>query len=249
MSKKSLLLASATLAFAALASGETVVAQGTGVQAVAPIQGYSCMQLARDAAHLTDASAVPLMLSAPSPDAASLGVAPYVVIARTPERVVNGYAETLWLGSTRDHPVTGWVSAGVLLPFHSAAAPTSHCTPTWIGVRRRQREQRGAAVDCGPERLAFRFGPAPQDAEEVRLPCRQNARQDVHGAADQPIERRAHDHAEQERAEQIDVPGFHRHPPAHGRAGARQEEGFMTQGHGGLYPPTAPAPPPIMLTR
>ena len=90
------------------------------------------MQLARDAAHLRDAASVPLMLSAPSPDAPNLGIAPYIVIARAPERVVNGYAETLWLGSTRDHPVTGWVSAGVLLPFHSTNAPSTHCTPAWM---------------------------------------------------------------------------------------------------------------------
>ena len=132
MSKGSLFIASAALAFAALAGIENAVAQGTGVQAVAPIEGYACMQLARDAAHLTEASTAPHMLSAPSPDAASLGVAPYIVIARAPERVVNGYAETLWLGSTRDHPVTGWVFAGVLLPFHSATAPTAHCTPAWM---------------------------------------------------------------------------------------------------------------------
>jgi len=108
------------------------VAQAVGVQAVAPIEGYACMQLARDAAHLMDPASAPPMLAAPSPDAPTLGIAPYVVIARVPARVVNGYAETLWLGSTRDHPVTGWVSAGVLLPFRSATAPGSSCAPTWM---------------------------------------------------------------------------------------------------------------------
>ncbi|WP_420608320.1 hypothetical protein [Novosphingopyxis sp.] len=132
MSKGSLFIAPAALAFAVLAGFENAAAQGTGLQAIAPIEGYACMQLARDAAHLTDASSVPHMLSAPSPDAASLGAAPYVVIARAPERVVNGYAEALWLGSTRDHPVIGWVSAGVLLPFRSAAVPTARCAPTWM---------------------------------------------------------------------------------------------------------------------
>jgi hypothetical protein len=91
-----------------------------------------CMQLARDAAHLMDLSEVPRMHSAPSPDASSLGVAPYIVIARTPERVINGYAETLWLGSTRDHPVTGWVSAGALLPFQSVNVPGTRCVPAWM---------------------------------------------------------------------------------------------------------------------
>lgn len=129
MPKGFLLIASIVLAVGA--SGVRC-AQAAGVQAVAPIDGYSCMQLARDAAHLTDASSVPHILSAPSPDATSLGAAPYIVIARDPERVVNGYAETLWMGSTRDHPVTGWVSAGVLLPFHSSTAPGARCTPTWL---------------------------------------------------------------------------------------------------------------------
>jgi len=129
MSKGSLLIASAALALGAFG---VPLAQATGVQAVASIDGYACMQLARDAAHLTDASSVPSMLSAPSAGATSLGAAPYIVIARTPERVVNGYTETLWLGSTRDHPVTGWVSAGVLLPFHSSTAPGARCTPTWL---------------------------------------------------------------------------------------------------------------------
>ena len=132
MSKGLLLAAFAALASVVLAGTGTAGAQGAGVHAVAPIEGYVCMQLARDAAHLTDASSLPGMFAAPSPDAASLGVAPYIVIARAPERVVNGYAETLWLGSTRDHPVTGWVSVGVLLPFHSAAAPSAHCAPAWM---------------------------------------------------------------------------------------------------------------------
>lgn len=129
MSKVSILIASAVLGLGAFGAQ---FAQAAGVEAVTPIEGYACMQLARDAAHLTDASSVPHMLSAPSPDATSLGAAPYIVIARAPERVVNGYAETLWLGSTRDHPVTGWVSAGALLPFHSSAAPRARCTPTWL---------------------------------------------------------------------------------------------------------------------
>jgi hypothetical protein len=115
-----------------LAISRTSVAHIAGVQAVAPIEGYACMQLARDAVHLMDAASVPQMLSAPSVDAPTLGAAPYVVIARVPERVVNGYVETLWLGSTRDHSVTGWVSAGALLPFRSATAPGARCTPTWM---------------------------------------------------------------------------------------------------------------------
>lgn len=122
-------IVSAVLTFALLGAP---IAQATGVQAVAPIEGYACMQLARDAAHLMDPASAPPMLAAPSADASTLGIAPYVVIARMPPRVVNGYAETLWLGSTRDRPVTGWVSAGALLPFHSAAAPGSSCTPTWM---------------------------------------------------------------------------------------------------------------------
>lgn len=129
MSKVSLLIASAALALGVIG---VPLAQATGMQAVASIDGYACMQLARDAAHLTDPSSVPHMLSAPSAVAPSLGAAPYIVIARTPERVVNGYAETLWMGSTRDHPVTGWVSTGVLLPFHSSTAPGARCTPTWL---------------------------------------------------------------------------------------------------------------------
>lgn len=126
---KSFPFLSAALAFAVLG---VPVAQGAGVQAVAPIEGYTCMQLARDAAHLMDPTSAPPMLAAPSADAPTLGTAPYVVIARVPARVVNGYAETLWLGSTRDHPVPGWVSAGVLLPFRSTTAPGSNCTPTWM---------------------------------------------------------------------------------------------------------------------
>ena len=98
------------------------------------------MQLARDAAHLMDPTSAPPMLAAPSADAPTLGTAPYVVIARVPARVVNGYAETLWLGSTRDRPVPGWVSAGVLLPFRSTTAPGSNCTPTLD----EQRPGRGA---------------------------------------------------------------------------------------------------------
>ena len=129
MSKVLLLIAGTVLTLGASGVPGT---QAAGVEAVAPINGYACMQLARDAAHLTDAPSVPHMLSAPSPDATSLGAAPYVVIARAPERVVNGYAETLWMGSTRDRPVTGWVSAGVLLPFHSSTAPGARCTPTWL---------------------------------------------------------------------------------------------------------------------
>ena len=125
---KALLLVAST----ALALGGFDASFAQGVQAVAPIDGYACMQLARDAAHLMDASSVTPMLSAPLADASSLGAAPYVVIARAPERVVNGYAETLWLGSTRDHPVTGWVSAGVLLPYRSNTAPGARCTPTWM---------------------------------------------------------------------------------------------------------------------
>lgn len=122
------------MALAAFARGDIAVAfaQGTGVQAVAPIDGYACMQLARDAAHLMDVSSVPPMLSAPAPDAPGLGAAPYIVIARAPQRIVNGYAEALWLGSTRDRPVTGWVSSGALLPFHSAAVPAARCTPVWL---------------------------------------------------------------------------------------------------------------------
>ena len=126
---KDLAFLSAALAFAGLGVS---FAQGAGVQAVAPIEGYACMQLARDAEHLMDLASAPPMLAAPSVNAPTLGIAPYIVIARVPARVVNGYAETLWLGSTRDHPVTGWVSAGVLLPFRSTTAPDASCTPTWM---------------------------------------------------------------------------------------------------------------------
>jgi hypothetical protein len=120
------------LAGLALALFGGSIAYAAGVQAVAPIDGYACMQLARDAAHLMDPASAPPMLASPSADAPTLGTAPYVVIARVPARVVNGYAETLWLGSTRDRPITGWVSAGALLPFHSTTAPGSSCTPTWM---------------------------------------------------------------------------------------------------------------------
>src|SRR5437764_14487345 len=114
----------------ALATFDASVGQPAGIQAVAPIEGYACKQLARDAAHLMDPASAPPMLAAPSVGAPTLGTAPYIVIARVPERVVNGYAEALWLGSTRDHPVTGWVSAGVLLPFHSTSALGARCTPS-----------------------------------------------------------------------------------------------------------------------
>src|SRR4051812_8653421 len=116
----------------ALAIFDSSVAEPAGIQAVAPIEGYACKQLARDAAHLMDPASAPPMLAAPSANALTLGTAPFVVIARVPERVINGYAETLWLGSTRDHPVTGWVSAGVLLPFQSTTVPGASCTPTWM---------------------------------------------------------------------------------------------------------------------
>lgn len=120
------------LAACALALLAALPVSAAGVQAVAPIEGYACMQLARDAAHLMDPTSAPPMLSAPDASAPTLGIAPYVVIARVPARVVNGYAETLWLGSTRDHPVTGWVSAGALLPYRSTTAPGARCTPTWM---------------------------------------------------------------------------------------------------------------------
>jgi len=106
--------------------------QARNAQAVAPIEGYACMQLARDAAHLRDPATIPPMLAAPSPGAPSLGVSPYIVIARSPARTINGYAEALWMGSTRDHPVTGWVPAGALLPFRSANAPAARCAPVWL---------------------------------------------------------------------------------------------------------------------
>ena len=100
-------------------------AHAQGLHAVQPLQGYACMNLNLSPAAMQNFANLPPVLAAPSPQAPKIGVASALVIARSPEHVVNGYAEVLHLNGQ-----AGWVAADKLAPYHSASDPNAHCTPS-----------------------------------------------------------------------------------------------------------------------
>jgi hypothetical protein len=98
------------------------------VRAVRTLDGYVCMNLNLPDARMRDPAAprVPIRV-APSPDAAVGTLATPIVIARTPEHVVDGYAEVLQLTGK-----PGWIEANMIVPYRSASNPFARCTPSLL---------------------------------------------------------------------------------------------------------------------
>ena len=93
--------------FALIAGAFASAAHAQDVRAVRALDGYVCMNLNLPDARMRDPAAprVPIRV-APRPDAAVGTLATPIVITKTPEHVVDGFAEVLQLTGK-----PGWIEA------------------------------------------------------------------------------------------------------------------------------------------
>jgi hypothetical protein len=103
-------------------------AQAQDVRAVRTLDDYVCMNLNLPDARMRDPAAprVPIRV-APRADAAVGTLATPIVITKTPEHVVDGYAEVLQLTGK-----PGWIEANMIVPYRSASNPFARCTPSLL---------------------------------------------------------------------------------------------------------------------
>ena len=101
-------------------------AHAQDVRAVRTLDGYVCMNLNLPDARIRDPAAprVPIRV-APRADAAVGTLATPIVITKTPEHVVDGYAEVLQLNGK-----PGWIESNMIVPYRSASNPFARCTPS-----------------------------------------------------------------------------------------------------------------------
>lgn len=100
-------------------------AYAQGLTAVRPLPGYVCMDLNLSAAQIRDDTVQVPVRAVPSAAAPQVGIAGATVIAISPIRVVNGFAEILFPNS--DHV---WIAANMIRPYRSASNPNAKCTPS-----------------------------------------------------------------------------------------------------------------------
>jgi hypothetical protein len=98
------------------------------VRAVRTLDGYVCMNLNLPDARMRDPAAprVPIR-EAPRANAAVGTLATPIVITKSPEHVVDGFAEVLQLTGK-----PGWIEAKMIVPYRSASDPFAHCTPSLL---------------------------------------------------------------------------------------------------------------------
>lgn len=102
-----------------------VSAHAQGLQAVRPLPGYVCMQLALSPEQLTDPKVGVPVRDAPSRSAHVAGFAASTVIVATPQEPTSGFLRVL----KRDGQ-TGWIEASYLKPWKNPFVPSARCVPS-----------------------------------------------------------------------------------------------------------------------
>ena len=102
-------------------------AQAAGLQAVEPLPGYACMELALTPGQLTDAKVGVPIREAPARSAPIASYAATVVIVRSPQQPTSGFLQVL-----RPTGQTGWIEAEYLRPWHNPYNPHARCVPSMM---------------------------------------------------------------------------------------------------------------------
>lgn len=106
-------------------SGPAALAQG--LQAVQPLPGYICMELALKDDQFTDPNVGVPIREAPSRSSPVLSLAATVVIVRSPQQPTAGFLQIL-----RPTGQTGWIETGYLRPWHNPYSPNAQCVPSMM---------------------------------------------------------------------------------------------------------------------
>ena len=100
-------------------------AYAQGLTAVRPLPGYVCMDLNLSAAQIRDDTIQVPVRTIPSVTAPQAGIAGATVIAVSPIRLVDGFAEILFPNGKHV-----WIAANMIRPYRSASNPNATCTPS-----------------------------------------------------------------------------------------------------------------------
>jgi hypothetical protein len=102
-----------------------VSVRGAEVYAVRPIEGYKCMKLKVTEAEAMDFSGASRIwiLKDPQAGAPHIVSASAVVLVKTPEHLVDGFAEVLTINGK-----PGWIEADRLKPYD----PNARCIPSLL---------------------------------------------------------------------------------------------------------------------
>lgn len=118
---------SRTCVFAILSAVSSTVALAQGLQAVQPLPGYICMELALKDDQFTDPNIGVPIREAPSRSSPVLSLAATVVIVRSPPQPTAGFFQVL-----RPDGQTGWIETGYLRPWHNPYSPKAQCVPSMM---------------------------------------------------------------------------------------------------------------------
>jgi len=123
-----------------LASGIALYAMGPvhALEAVRPLEGYSCMFLNLTEEEMWQETAAPPVMLMPSPSSRQIGRAGGIVAVASPMQIVNGYAKMLFkLGQE------GWIAANMLRPYAVPGKPKAICIPSLMSNGRMGFDHRG----------------------------------------------------------------------------------------------------------
>ncbi|MCP1274433.1 hypothetical protein NKW43_12180 [Gluconobacter albidus] len=99
-------------------------ASASGLHAVRPVQGYTCMALNQTREQAMDFDHPATFRQGPSDTAADAGLAGAQVAIKTGADPVNGYLPTL-----RTDFKPAWVKASLVKPYAVASDPKARCVP------------------------------------------------------------------------------------------------------------------------
>ena len=99
-------------------------ASASGLHAVRPVQGYTCMALNQTQEQAMDFDHPATFRQGPSDTAADAGLAGAQVAIKTGADPVNGYLPTL-----RTDFKPAWVKASLVKPYAVASDPKARCVP------------------------------------------------------------------------------------------------------------------------
>lgn len=102
-----------------------ISAHAQGLQAVRPLPGYVCMQLALSPEQLTDPKVGVPIRAAPSRSAPVAAYAANTMIVVSPQEPTSGYLRVL-----RVNGEMGWIEAGYLRPWKNPYVPSARCVPS-----------------------------------------------------------------------------------------------------------------------
>jgi hypothetical protein len=100
-------------------------ASAQGLQAVRPLPGYTCMQLANPPPPTLDPTKGVPVRNAPSRSAPVASWSPFIVLVPLPLAATEGFLQAMFADKH-----TGWIAASDLKPWSTPYKQNQHCFPS-----------------------------------------------------------------------------------------------------------------------